>query len=173
VGVDYRAKTIVGVPFEWDHFFEDYTEDRVVCSHPEAEGVRFCPVCGTRADQKVKQVPRKRVRKPFIGVGPFAHFSDPLNIRDDEYEAFFEDLWGMKIGKVKVINLGSYEHADLILGIEIGSTDSSRGHGDDGYAPSMEWERAKDLGDFACEQLEELGFDPKKVRQWTFLYCSY
>ena len=171
MGVDYRAKTVIGVPFEWDHFFEEYEEERVICNHPEAEGVRFCPVCGARHDQRVEKVKKTRVRKPFLMLSPFDRFSDPLDIDEDELHEFKSDTWGMKIGRAEVIDLGDYENHDYVLGVQIHRTDSSNG-GREMY-PSTEWERVKDKGDFAGDVLEGMGFDRSKMMCWTVLDCSY
>lgn len=171
MGVSYRAKTIIGVPFDWDHFFEDYTEDVTVCSHPEAEGVRFCPVCGARTDQRVKKVKKVRVRKPFLTMAPFTNFSDPLDLDEDSLHDFKNDTWGMKIDRAEVHNIGDYESPVLVIGVQIGKTDSSNGGSN--WSPSRPWENAKDRGDFAGDAIEDLGFDRTMMMCWTVLDCSY
>jgi len=171
VGVDYRAMTVIGVPFDWDHFFEDYTEDRVVCSHPETDGVRFCPICGARDDERVVKTKKTRVRKPFLKMAPFDGFSDPRDLDADELDDFQHDTYRLKIGKVEVCNIGDSESPDLVLGVQIHQTDSSNGGRD--LCPSTEWARVKDKSDFACDELERLGFDRKKTQCWTVLSCSY
>lgn len=168
MGVDYRAQTVIGVPLDWDHFFEEYEAQHVICPHEEAKGNRFCPVCGAREDERVKKVTKTRVRKPFLGMDPF-NFSDPLDIDEGELHDFQHDTWRVKIGRVEIISLR--EDGPTVLGVVLHKTDSSNGGSE--WCPSTPWEDVKDKVEFACDGLEDLGFDRTKVQCWTHLDCSY
>jgi hypothetical protein len=49
---DYYTHVYVGVAVTEDDFLVETKEDVVLCSHPEARGQKFCPVCGKRDDQR-------------------------------------------------------------------------------------------------------------------------
>lgn len=55
MSVVYRAKLYLGIPVDPNTFFFDEKGETVVlCSHPEAEGNNFCPVCGTAKENRTK-----------------------------------------------------------------------------------------------------------------------
>lgn len=56
MGCDYYARVIIGIPVDESSLMTTTTKTVVVCGHPEAEGTRFCPVCGVRDKERTKTV---------------------------------------------------------------------------------------------------------------------
>jgi len=55
MGVDYYAQTYLGIWVTKDMFVTTEMQTKVVCDHPEAEGQKFCPVCGTAEGNRTKE----------------------------------------------------------------------------------------------------------------------
>lgn len=67
MGVSYYAGSYVGIELFETDLMDVTTKTISVCDHPEAEGAKFCPVCGVREDQRQKTITVK-TWKPHLKV---------------------------------------------------------------------------------------------------------
>lgn len=125
MGVDYRAVLVFGVEIKdlRAFFGTESTEEEVLCDHPEARGVTYCPVCGIHKDKRIKRVktwaPKKLFRAAF----------DEIEVLDDDDDLTWyldhphEGLMDLDIGGLSVIDLTNSER--WVLGV-VGGTSSWR-----------------------------------------------
>jgi hypothetical protein len=111
MGVSWRASVAVGIVIDPDTFFFDVMQqEESLCAHSEAEGVAYCPVCGTPAAKRTKTVSVTVVKPPFRGLV--------------EVDQEWED--GDDVGQLMLLcqewNMG--EDSVWVLGCRVGSLSS-------------------------------------------------
>lgn len=113
MSVDYSAKLVIGVLVEPEKFFfEERTEIQVVCAHAEAEGQRFCPVCGTAAKDRRVEKTIKVVKAPFARV---------LDLEDIDFD-YTDWLYDLRVGGLELVQASSMmgEENVYVFGEEVG-----------------------------------------------------
>lgn len=133
MGIDYRAKTFLSVVFTVGDFINIEERRVVLCAHPEAAGVRFCPVCGLIEGQRVRT---ERFETPVAAIKHLSPFDEMS--ADGEKEGWFrnwlseaepgyEEIGGMTLHRVEQRSGYIYYLVDKLL-----ETESNRsGGGDD------------------------------------------
>lgn len=167
MGGSYTAKVIVGVPVTKEDFIVIREVERVGCDcDPEAalSDAKFCSECGA----PVKVVEKREYPKPeftqFIALSGV----DP----DGEEEGWFDDLlYGLTIGKMKVVNLNDHEVREkaLVLGIEVMRSGGSRGYS------TREVIRGSEMSGFVHQVqdlVRDLGIRDRDVQVFCVLQCA-
>ena len=159
MGTDYRAKLILAIPVSLHELVETVQVPNVKCDHPMAEGMKFCPICGTPANLRSVMVTRERAFPAFAEV--LRDLSE-----DEDEEAYKTGLhehgWFEQQLRYGYITFkGGIEIVDLnenpkkphwVLGIELGASDSSRsGGGYDETGMKVLTAQATKLTEFAAK----------------------
>jgi hypothetical protein len=161
MGVSYNAVLYLGITVTWADFLETQATPVVICTHPEAEGQRFCPECGAKADERTQvvelEVPRERFREKWSHLDP----------QDEDYEDTLDDFkhdWG----SVRLDQLALYEHpeaeeeGDLLLAAVLGCA-STPWLGNEGCVTKTRAEFDTEVNQ-ALADFKKWGFDPTKGR---------
>ena len=176
MGVDYRARTAIGVPFKTADFEEHVTESvPIKICHPESVGQKFCPQCGSKTQKKPGSVTRVVPKKHVVHLEPWLSEIDAEGQESLEQHIGEYGSDGVRINTLDIINVngdGYGGDAELVLGFDVERTASNRGgYGSESYNPSTSWgdldKKVKDLK----RRLIELGIN-EEPRLYTILSGS-
>ncbi len=122
MGIDYRAKTIVGLSVGLRAFFKE--ELVQACLHPEALGKRFCPECGLTESQRRASQSKDVLKSEFENFDAFKYYDG------QDAEDYICDIADSReeIGGLTLISSDAYDDA-FLLGREVLSTESNRSGG--------------------------------------------
>lgn len=134
MGVDYSAEFILTVPVVLDDFVETKSDFREVCAHAQAEGAKFCPVCGTKASERVRHEMREVVRPgiptEFIYEDEGEDDEDGPPVPPGHALGWFERqarLGFVRFGDVRLDDLNcNPKHPEWVLRMTVGASGSSR-----------------------------------------------
>lgn len=117
MGADYYTYLYLGFSISKADFVKEVTETVVVCDHPEAEGAKFCPVCGTKANKRTKEVTKEVWASEVIAAAMGAE-----DIED--WDGATYDLYeGTRFGGLSLHEMNSSSmdrEGTLILGASLG-----------------------------------------------------
>lgn len=167
MGTDYRARTLLVVPFTEDDFLETTTEEvtKVKCAHQEAQGNTYCPVCGTHKSKRVvtKTVTTLQAKEPVKDLWPFNEI-EPENGPGWLQEFLREDPYAESRlkGNVKIMYTGdSYSGITYWLGFQVAQTDSNR-WGGGGDIIDVGWDQLQAQVEAFGKTLAELGIHDRR-----------
>jgi len=178
MGVTYYGYTYVGVQVTEADLVETITETQTIvnCDHPEAEGQKFCPVCGCAVKNRVVEgtVTSKRLRKEVWNLvserdqGVLSDFGGEPHLNwFNEYEGVM--INGYHLYQAQTDN--EDRDAPYILGEQVAKT----GSGGRGNGPRV-MTKAADVA-WTIRDIEQtaakLGLGQRPVQHITLLYCSF
>lgn len=175
--VGYYARCYIGAQVSTDDFVESTKQTRVLCDHPEAEGQKFCPVCGKREDQRTKVEEVKAWRpgmKAAIDKLAERWGCEPEQITWSDFREYDDvEFAGLRMLFLRTSSMDRDE--TMLLGFPIAHIDpegggwSSRPHRNPASTPESV---AVDHFAAVHKGLAELGISDRTVSIWTLSYCS-
>jgi len=165
MGADYHTYMHLGLKVTKADFVKEVTETVVVCDHPEAEGTRFCPICGTKASQRTKEVTKEVWASDAIAAAMQAQ--DIEDWEDAQYDLCDGTPITDALDLYSISSSSMDDNDTLILGDKLGRIG---GWGNE-WLSTIDIDTLAEQREVIGESAKALGLD-KRVCLYISHYCS-